>query len=96
MKVNIQEQIDISDEQRLQLAQVLYGGRAKPGEATRQDIKDFVWSHGMHWAHELREVWSLKFSEDEPDEDLVGEPDEDEDLLGDLGSEPDEDEDLIG
>lgn len=49
MKVNIYETIEISDEQRIALARQLDGEGARKRQATRDEIKAFVWRHGSSW-----------------------------------------------
>lgn len=74
MKVNIYETIEISDEDRVRLGAIL-DGKAKPKrQATRDEIKQFVWSHGEGWDIELRARWRQEFDSapDESEEDLLG------------------------
>lgn len=78
MKVNIYETVEISDEQRVTLARRLDGAGAKKRQATREEIKTFVWVNGSRWEAFLGDDPELDL---EPDEDLVGDTDE-EDLLG--------------
>ena len=84
MKVNVYETIEISDEQRVQLGAIL-DGRVKPKrQATRDEIKSFVWDRGSSWAEDLADDYRHDF--EDADADVV---DADEDLLGM------DDEDLI-
>lgn len=85
MKVNIYETIEVSDEQRVEIARKIDDNGAKKRQATRDEIKAYVWEHGSGWAEDLAGV-----SRDE--DDGVKDPgvDDDEDLLG-----TDDDEDLI-
>lgn len=53
MKVNIREQINISDEQRFALAAQLDGEGARRRVATRAEIQAFAWEHGAGWADKL-------------------------------------------
>lgn len=79
MKVNIYETVEVSDEQRVEIARAIDDAGAKKRQATRDEIKAYIWEHGSGWANVLS---------GEP-VDSPGEPeDDDEDLLGD-------DEDLI-
>jgi hypothetical protein len=80
VKVNIYETVEVSDEQRVEIARAIDDAGAKKRQATRDEIKSYVWDHGSSWASVLAGE-----SGDSP-----GEP-EDEDLVGDLG----DDEDLI-
>lgn len=66
MKVNVYETVEISDEQRVQLANVIDGEIAKPKRnATRDEIKEFVWEHGAGWAQALTDFWDSRFNENE-------------------------------
>lgn len=84
MKVNIYETVQVSDEQRIAIAREIDGDGAKKRQATRDEIKDFIWREGSTWATALVDDGPSE-PDDEPDEDLLGE-DEDEadadDLLG--------------
>lgn len=81
MKVNIVEGIDISDEQRVQLAVVTDNGKTKPKRlATRVEIKEFAWRHGVQWDDVLRGLHAAFTTPAEiEDEDLLG---DEEDLRG--------------
>lgn len=75
MKVNIYETVQVSDQQRIDIARSLDGDGAKKRQATRDEIKSFIWGHGSDWAEHLASA-----PEGEPDTE---EPDADEeDLLG--------------
>lgn len=94
MKVNIDQTVQISDEQRVQLANVL-DGRVTKRQATRDEMKDYIWTCGKNWDGNLDEDFlgltgdDTTVVEDEADEeDLLGDA-EDEDLLGDV------DDDLV-
>lgn len=95
MKVNIDKTEQVDDEQRVQIANVL-DLKVSRRQATREELKDFLWAHGRDWAQHLREQYAgltgAPVSEEDIDED-----DEDDDDLGDLIGEDDEDdlEDLI-
>jgi hypothetical protein len=82
VKVNIYETVEVSDEQRVALARQIDGDGAKKRQATRDEIKAFVWQHGVRWDDVLA-------GRAEPQGEATEE--EDEDLLGTFG----EDEDLI-
>lgn len=93
MKVNIYETVEVTDEQRVQLGAVI-DGKVKPKrQATRDELKEYIWRHGQDWDVTLSDEHSDQFHEsntepaDEPDEDLVG----------DTSSEPEGDDldDLI-
>lgn len=80
VKVNIYETIEVSDEQRVALARRIDGDGAKKRQATRDEIKAFVWEHGSSWADVL-EGGSPEPTAAE-DEDLLGTDDgDDEDLI---------------
>lgn len=92
MKVNIDQTVQITDEQRVQLANVL-DGRVTRRQATRDEMKDYIWSAGKHWEGTLQEDFDGLTGDDSTvdeteDEDLLGETVEDDedldDLLGDL------------
>jgi hypothetical protein len=76
VKVHIDETVLVSEEQRVQLAAVLDGTGAKKRIATRNELKDFIWTHGREWALDLAD-------KHDDDEDLIGPTDEpdDDDLL---------------
>lgn len=75
MKVSIYQTLEVTDEQRVQIARQIDGEGAKKRQATRDEMKEFIWSHGTGWVTAL-------------DADVDDAPAEDEDLLGDV---PDED-----
>lgn len=76
MKVNIREQIDISDEQRVALARLIDGPNARrKRQATREEIKNFVWQWGESWQ------LNLGIEKTRQDEDLIGSDDELDALL---------------
>lgn len=77
MKVGINTTIEVTEEQREQLARVLDGKGARKRRATRAEFKDFIWAEGQDWAIALAD----QSREDEDDEDLLGLTDEDEDLI---------------
>ena len=65
MKVNIYETVEISDEQRVQLGAVL-DGRVKPKrQATREEIKSYIWDRGSRWDSELADDYRHDFEEAE-------------------------------
>ena len=69
MKVNIYETVDISDEQRKRIAEML-GQKT----ATRDDLKAFVWQHGSDWELVLVDAANgdpYPVVEDEALEDLI-------------------------
>jgi hypothetical protein len=53
MKVNIYETVEVSDEQRVEIARALDGDGAKKRQATRDEIKAYIWEHGSRWAEVL-------------------------------------------
>lgn len=77
MKVNIYETIDISDEQRLMLGAVISGQQKPKYNASRDEIKGFVWAHGEGWEGALTEAWDEKFGEPGEIDDFA----DDEDLI---------------
>lgn len=73
MKVNIYETVQVSDEQRIAIAREIDGDGAKKRQATRDEIKDFIWSEGRNWASVLEGGEpSNPEDEDDSDEDLLG------------------------
>lgn len=85
MKVNVVQQIEIDDEQRLQLGAILFGATKPKKVATRDEIKEWAWEHGAAWAVRLRESYERAFAPAEPDADVDGDDsDELDDLLGDV------------
>lgn len=50
MKVNIYETVEVSDEQRKQIAAVIDKTlEGKRRQATRDELKQFVWERGADW-----------------------------------------------
>lgn len=82
MKVNIYETVEVTDEQRVQLGALLDNQIKPKRQATRDELKEFIWTHGVDWDQELTDRYSDEFHESntEPDEDLVGEASSDDDL----------------
>jgi hypothetical protein len=89
MKVSIYETVQVSDEQRVMLGAVLDGQVKPKRQATRDELKAFIWEHGSGWEADLANTHSGVFGggdEPEPeeadeDEDLIGGDDDLEDLL---------------
>ena len=86
MKVNIYETIEISGEDRLRLGAVLSGQQKPKYNATRDEIKQFVWENGEGWEDALTEAFNEKFSapEEEDDADDYADDDYDGDSDDDL------------
>ena len=86
MKVNIDVTVQVRDDQRHQMAQVIHSDpkRSKDQWATRDELKQFIWHHGESWAEVLAdryaELTGSDFNTPEVDEDLLGDVD-DEDLI---------------
>lgn len=83
MKVNVYQTVEFSDQQRVTLARLLDGPDGKKREATRDEIKTFLWEHGRHWEANLgvpavQEDTSAAASEEE---DLLGIGELDDDNL---------------
>ena len=83
MKVNVNEQIEISDEQRFMLGAVLSGSLKPKKFASRDEIKTWAWEHGASWDTDLTDAHKDRFQaelpadeNDDPMEDLLGEDDE--------------------
>lgn len=102
MKVNVYETVEVNDQQRIMIAQVLDEELTKR-KASRAEMKTFVWDQGSEWATSLTQIWAERFgpaamgagasqleTDDEPeaeDADLLG-------LLGDDESDEDTDDEL--
>lgn len=72
MKVNIYETVEVSDEQRVAIARQLDGDGAKKRQATRDEIKEFIWTHGSSWESALdREVDDAPLPDTDDDMDLI-------------------------
>jgi hypothetical protein len=70
VKVNLYETVEVSDEQRVKLAQLIDGAGAKKRQATRDEIKDYIWLRGKKWAEDLGDEGPpTPNSTDEPDDD---------------------------
>lgn len=95
MKVNVYETVEVSDQQRIMIAQVLDESLTPKRKATRAEMKTFVWDQGSEWASSLNHFWAERFGPAGAAMAAVDEPeDEDADLLGLLGdNEEPEDED---
>lgn len=82
MKVNIDHTLQVTDEQRRQIANVL-DGRITKRDATRDEMKNYIWESGKDWATTLAD--DFRVLEEEPEEDLVGDAEapaeDDEDLI---------------
>ncbi len=71
MKINVDQTVEVSDEQRVQIANVL-DGRITRRQATRAEMKEYIWSHGRDWAVELgTDVLELENDEQTSLEDLL-------------------------
>lgn len=71
MKVNVYQTVEVSDEQRVQIANLVDGALKPKRQATRDEIKEFVWEAGAEWEAELADLWNTRFG------DGTGESDED-------------------
>lgn len=93
MKVKVSETVEVDDEQRKQIAAVIDGGEGKKRDATREEMKDFIWAKGEHWETHLRlastnqeinpaaaEVTQIDVVHEDT-EDLIGEDPSLEDLI---------------
>ncbi len=49
MKVNVDKTIEFSDEQRKAIALYIDGPGSKKREATRDEMKTFLWDNGSNW-----------------------------------------------
>ena len=91
MKVNIDKTLEVTDVQRKQIAAALDGEGAKKRDATRDEMKQFIWVHGASWEHNLKvfsgEAGPAHTEAPAPDETYVGHVDvtheeSDDDLIG--------------
>lgn len=81
MKINIDKTLQVTDEQRVQIANVL-DGKITKRQATRDEMKDYIWESGRDWAETLSDDFrALSEDSEEGDEDLIG-GDSDDDLVG--------------
>lgn len=85
MKLNIDKTLEVSDLQRVQVAVIVDGGKTKPKrQATRDELKAFVWKHGEQWEEVISGLYASFTAEpqlpaSETEQDLLW---EEEDLLG--------------
>jgi hypothetical protein len=84
VKVNIDKTIILSEEQRVQIANVI-DGRVTRREAKRDEVKEYIWEAGSDWAERL----SDDFRSLTEDPDTVDEEDG-EDLIGEDGDDLDD------
>ena len=86
MKVNIDKTIEVTDDQRKKIAQVIHGDPKRPASqwATRDEIKDYLWEHGKDWDIRLADDHADLTLADQED---VEPEDADEDLIGDASLE---------
>lgn len=73
MKVNIDKTVQVSDEQRKQIAAFLGDSGSKRRDATRDEVKEFIWRFGSSWE-------SVLAGDEDEGEDLIG-GDTEEDLI---------------
>lgn len=64
MKVNIDKTIEVSDEQRKAIAAQIDDVGSKKRDATRDEMKQFIWNHGENWDLALQSD-----AVDEPEDD---------------------------
>lgn len=90
MKINIYQTVDVSDEQRVAIARLLDPAGSKKRQATRDEMKAFIWLQGEEWEVALGDGASQT-----PVPEAEDESEDEEDLLGG-GVEADvEDDDLL-
>lgn len=100
MKVNVYETVEVSDQQRIMIAQVLDEELTKR-KASRAEMKTFVWDQGSEWASSLTHIWAERFgpggaptaATDEDDQLAAEGKDTQEDLMDLLGDSEDDDTD---
>lgn len=61
MKISINETLEVSDEQRVQIADILDAERTKR-QATRDEMKAFIWALGSDWEALLATEWDAQFA----------------------------------
>lgn len=103
MKVNIDKTLEVSDEQRKAIALHFDGPGSKKRDATRDEMKEFIWDNGSSWEDALAnpsvtpDAITGSGAEYLGNVDVTHDPSDDADLIGgdeDLIGEPDDD-DLI-
>lgn len=72
MKVAIEQTVEVSDEQRKMIALKKDGPGAKKRDATRDEMKEFIWARGSEWAQWLEGDIGTELDPAE-EEDLIGE-----------------------
>lgn len=63
MKVNVYQTVEVTDEQRVMLGALIDGATKPKRQATRDEIKEFVWENGANWEVELTDLWTTRFEE---------------------------------
>lgn len=105
MKVNIDKTLEVSDEQRKAIALHFDGPGSKKRDATRDEMKEFIWDNGSSWEDVLENPSATSVAqpivpvtgsgaEHLGNIDVIHVDPEDLDLIGGGDVEPDE-EDLI-
>lgn len=74
MKVSIDQTVEVSDVQRREIASIIDGRVGRKRDATRAEMKEFIWEAGAGWETVLS-------PDEDVEEDLIGELVEDEDLI---------------
>jgi hypothetical protein len=69
MKVSIEHTLQVSDEQRQQIAAYIDGDGGKKRDATRAEMKEFIWMHGASWDVILRDESAGEAAEPEVEAD---------------------------
>ena len=60
MKVEIKKTVEVSDIQRVQIADLADEAESKR-IATRDEIRDFIWAQGNCWEASLARNWGIAF-----------------------------------
>lgn len=76
MRVGIYETVEVTDEQRKAIARQIDGDGAKARNATRDEMKAFLWQHGAQWVNAL----AAEQPDADEDEDLIGGAEDDGDI----------------
>jgi hypothetical protein len=81
VKVNIYETCEVDDTQRKQIGALIDGGTTLRA-ATRQEMKDWVWSQGSDWAGILAAEFEIGDVASSAEPEADDEPGEDSEIDG--------------
>lgn len=81
MKVNIYETVEVTDAERYAMGAFFDGPDAKRRQATRDEMKEFIWIYGKGWKAALTGEPQGQDAVDDPDgtfvDDIIGSTEED-------------------